>query len=132
MISTKDTQYDGEVNMEDEDLSPIAPLMSKVLAENLKRYMEINDISGNGLAMRSGVSQKTLWVTINQKNIPTVDTAAKICKALNVDMRVMVSRHLTDRELNRTGAIGRAMDALIALPTEKVSAVREVMDAFAK
>lgn len=118
--------------MEDEDLSPIAPLMSKVLAENLKRYMEINDISGNGLAMRSGVSQKTLWVTINQKNIPTVDTAAKICKALNVDMRVMVSRLLTDRELNRTGAIGRAMDALIALPTEKVSAVREVMDAFAK
>jgi hypothetical protein len=44
----------------------------------------------------------------------------------------MVSRLLTDRELNRTGAIGRAMDALIALPTEKVSAVREVMDAFAK
>ena len=118
--------------MQDEGLSPIAPLISKVLAENLKRFMEINDISGNGLAMRSGVSQKTLWVTINQKNIPTVDTAAKICKALNVDMRVMISRLLTDRELNRTGAIGRAIDALIALPTEKVSAVREVMDAFAK
>jgi len=128
----KDTEIEGEVNMSGDDLSPIAPLMSAILADNLKRYMEINDISGNGLAMRSGISQKTLWVTINKKNIPTIDTAHKICQALNVDLRVMLSRSLTDNELNRTKAIGRAMDSLIGLPTERVAAVREVMEAFAK
>ena len=118
--------------MSDEDLSPIAPLMSQVFAENLKRYMEINDISTNGVAMRSGISQKTLWVTINQKNIPTIDTANKICAALNVDMRVMLTRRLTDNELNRTRVIGKAIDALVELPSERVAAVREVMEAFAK
>ena len=118
--------------MTDENLSPIAPLMSQVFAENLKRYMEINDISTNGVAMRSGISQKTLWVTINQKNIPTIDTANKICAALNVDMRVMLTRQLTDSELNRTRVIGRAIDALVELPSERVAAVREVMEAFAK
>jgi transcriptional regulator with XRE-family HTH domain len=118
--------------MTDDNLSPIAPPMSAILADNLKRYMEINDISGNGLAMRSGLSQKTLWVTINKKNVPTIDTANKICAALNVDLRVMLSRPLTDSELGRTKAVGRALDSLISLPTERVAAVREVMEAFAK
>ena len=118
--------------MSDENLSPIAPQVSEIFADNLKQYMEQNDISTNGVAMRSGISQKTLWVTINKKNIPTLDTAKKICDALNVDMRVMMSRPLQPAELNRTKIIGRAIDALISLPTERVAAVREVMDAFSK
>ena len=118
--------------MPDENLSPIAPLMSEVFADNLKQYMEQNDISTNGVALRSGIAQKTLWVTINKKNIPTLDTAKRMCDALNVDMRVMMSRLLQPSELNRTRIIGRAIDSLISLPTERVSAVREVMDAFSK
>lgn len=118
--------------MSDENLSPFAPLVSEIFADNLKRYMEQNDISTNGVAMKMGISQKTLWVTINKKNTPTLDTAKRICDALNVDIRVMMSRRLQPPELNRTKVIGRAIDALIALPTERLSAVREVMDAFSK
>jgi transcriptional regulator with XRE-family HTH domain len=118
--------------MSDENLSPNAPQVSEIFADNLKQFMEQNDISTNGVAMRSGVSQKTLWVTINKKNIPTLDTAKRICDALNVDMRVMMTRPLLSSELNRTKIIGRAIDSLISLPTERVAAVREVMDAFSK
>jgi transcriptional regulator with XRE-family HTH domain len=118
--------------MSDENLSPNAPQVSEIFADNLKQFMEQNDISTNGVAMRSGVSQKTLWVTINKKNIPTLDTAKRICDALNVDMRVMMTRPLLPSELNRTKIIGRAIDSLISLPTERVAAVREVMDAFSK
>ena len=118
--------------MSDENLSPIAPQVSEIFADNLKQFMEQNDISTNGVPMRSGVSQKTLWVTINKKNIPTLDTAKKICDALNVDMRVMMTRPLLPSELNRTRIIGKAIDSLISLPTERVAAVREVMDAFSK
>lgn len=118
--------------MSDEILSPIAPRMSEIFADNLKQFMEQNEISTNGVALRSGISQKTLWVTINKKNIPTLDTANRMCEALNVDMRVMMSRLLQPAELNRTKIIGRAIDSLISLPTERVAAVREVMDAFSK
>lgn len=118
--------------MSDEILSPTAPQVSEIFADNLKQYMKQNDISTNGIAMRSGISQKTLWVTINKKNIPTLDTAKKMCDALNVDMRVMMSRSLQPAELNRTKIIGKAIDSLISLPTERVAAVREVMDAFSK
>ena len=118
--------------MSDENLPSIAPQVSEIFADNLKRYMKQNDISTNGVAMRSGISQKTLWVTINKKNIPTLDTANKMCDALNVDTRVMMSRPLQPAELNRTKIIGRAIDSLISLPTERAAAVREVMDAFSK
>lgn len=118
--------------MPEEILSPLAPLVSEIFADNLKAYMGQNEISTNGVALRSGISQKTLWVTINKKNVPTLDTANRVCDALNVDMRVMMSRLLQPAELNRTKIIGRSIDSLISLPTEKVAAVREVMDAFSK
>ena len=131
-VNNQDTLTMGDVNMSDGNLSPTAPQVSEIFADNLKQYMEQNDISTNGVALRSGISQKTLWVTINKKNIPTLDTAKKMCDALNVDMRVMMSRLLQPAELNRTKVIGRAIDSLISLPTERVAAVREVMDAFSK
>ena len=117
-----------EVTEVTNDLKPT----SEIFAENLKAYMTQNDISTNGVAMRTGISQKTLWVTINKKNVPTLDTAKSICDALDVDMRIMISRLLTSAELNRTKAVGRAADGLIGLPTERVKAVREIADAFAK
>jgi transcriptional regulator with XRE-family HTH domain len=131
-VKPEDTLTIEDVNMSDEILSPIAPRMSEIFADNLKQFMEQNEISTNGVALRSGISQKTLWVTINKKNIPTLDTANRMCEALNVDMRVMMSRLLQPAELNRTKIIGRAIDSLISLPTERVAAVREVMDAFSK
>jgi transcriptional regulator with XRE-family HTH domain len=131
-VKPEDTLTIEDVNMSDETLSPIAPRVSEIFADNLKQFMEQNEISTNGVALRSGISQKTLWVTINKKNIPTLDTANRMCEALNVDMRVMMSRLLQPAELNRTKIIGRAIDSLISLPTERVAAVREVMDAFSK
>jgi DNA-binding phage protein len=131
-VKSKDTLTIEDVNMPEEILSPLAPLVSEIFADNLKAYMGQNEISTNGVALRSGISQKTLWVTINKKNVPTLDTANRVCDALNVDMRVMMSRLLQPAELNRTKIIGRSIDSLISLPTEKVAAVREVMDAFSK
>ena len=41
--------------MSDEILSPIAPQVSEVFADNLKQYMEQNDISTNGVALRKPI-----------------------------------------------------------------------------
>ena len=45
-------------------------LFSHIFADNLKRYMEAYNISTNGVAVKTGVSQKTLWVTVNRKMCP--------------------------------------------------------------
>ena len=105
---------------------------SEIFAHNMSLYMHENDISGNALASRSGIPQKTLWVTMNLKNIPTLDTAQKICSALSVDMRVMLSRRLTAHEIQRTKRIGSILDTLISLPSEKLGSAKDIVEAFAK
>ena len=106
--------------------------VSEIFAHNMALYMHENSISGNALASRSGIPQKTLWVTMNMKNIPTLDTAAKICSALSVDMRVMISRRLTSHEIQRTKRIGLILDTLISLPSEKLGSAKDIVEAFAK
>ena len=105
---------------------------SAIFAANMTLFMKVNSISGNALAASSGIPQKTLWVTMNLKNIPTLDTCQRICNALSVDMRAMISRKLNEQEVQRTRRVGQVFDVLITLPSEKLSAAREIVEAFAK
>ncbi len=106
--------------------------VSEIFAHNMSLYMQENSISGNALASRSGIPQKTLWVTMNLRNIPTLDTAQKICSALSVDLRVMTSKRLTPHEVQRTKRIGAILDVLIGLPSDKLNSAKDIVEAFAK
>ena len=120
--------------MEEGDVQKVtaSEKVSEIFAHNMSLYMRENDISGNALASRSGIPQKTLWVTMNRRNIPTLDTAQKICSALSVDLRVMVSKRLTAHEVQRTKRIGAILDVLISLPSEKLGSAKDIVEAFAK
>ena len=120
--------------MEQKDVQKVTGLeaCSEVFAANMTLFMKVNNISGNALAASSGIPQKTLWVTMNLKNIPTLDTCQRICNALNVDMRAMISRKLNEQEIQRTRRVGQVFDTLITLPSEKLSSAKEIVQAFAK
>ena len=122
--------------MEDADVQKVtgsaADKVSAIFAHNMTLYMQENSISGNALSARSGIPQKTLWVTMNQKNIPTLDTADKICQALSVDLRVMLSKRLSAHEVQRTTRVGAILDTLIGLPTDKLGSAKDIVEAFAK
>ena len=120
--------------MEDDHVQKVTAVekVSEIFAHNMRLYMQENDISGNALASRSGIPQKTLWVTMNRKNIPTLDTADKICQALSVDLRVMLSRRLSAHEVQRTKRVGAILDTLISLPSDKLGSARDIVEAFAK
>ena len=78
---------------------------SLAFAVNMTLFMKVNGITGNALAARSGIPQKTLWATMNAKSVPSIDMCKKICDALYVDMGVMTSRYLTVKEINATRRI---------------------------
>ena len=90
--------------------APLGGTCNEIFARNVKRYMEEFEISTNSVAMRTGMPQKTLWVTINEKNKPTLDTAHKICKALNIDLSVCISRPLTPHQVAKSKQIARKID----------------------
>ena len=120
--------------MKDETVQKVtdSDRVSEVFARNMTLYMKVNNISGNALAATSGIPQKTLWVTMNLKNVPTLDTCKRICDGLGVDMRAMISRDLNEQEIQRTKRVGRVFDTLLTLSSEKISAAREIVEAFAK
>ena len=106
--------------------------VSEIFAHNMSLFMHENSISGNALASRSGIPQKTLWVTMNLKNVPTLDTADRICQALSVDLRVMLSKRLSAHEVQRTRRVGVILDTLISLPSDKLGSAKDIVEAFAK
>ena len=103
------------------EMTNSASLVSEVFADNLKRYMTEYDISTNGVALKKGISQKTLWVTVNKVNVPTLDTAKKICDALDVDFALCVSRELTAEQVASSKKLARAIDTVLACGVSKAA-----------
>ena len=131
-VGVNDTKQVSKMEQENVQKVTVFENCSEIFAANMTLFMKVNNISGNALAASSGIPQKTLWVTMNLKNIPTLDTCQRICNALNVDMRTMISRKLNEQEIQRTRRVAQVLDTLITLPSEKLSAAREIVEAFAK
>ena len=99
---------------------------SLVFAVNMTLFMKTNGITGNALAARSGIPQKTLWATMNAKSVPSIDMCKKICDALHVDMGVMTSRCLTIEEINVTRRIAGFARYKTVTPVDQPLEEREV------
>ena len=99
-------------------------------SKNIQTYMLDNGISGNSLAVTSGISQKTIWVTQAGKTTPTVNTAEAIANALSLDARILMARELDSDQMDRSKRLGRLLDQLIDLSSEEVSHIMAIVNAF--
>ena len=87
--------------------------VSHTFSDNLKRYMADREITTNGLATTSGMSQKTIWAVINARSSPTIETAVKICEALDIDLRLVMTKRLSPNEVEASRRMGKAIDQLM-------------------
>ena len=53
---------------------------------NCRIWLEQNEYSQNAFAMKSGISQKTVWVVVNNKNAPTLPMCIRFAEAMNVPL----------------------------------------------
>lgn len=71
--------------------------------DNLKAELDNRNISLKELAAKAGLQQQSIYNAINRGNIPTLDTACKISKALNIPVEYLYSGNnysgLNDDEL---------------------------------
>ena len=66
--------------------------MDSVFKQMLRNEMEFQDIKVKELALRTGISQRTLEGYIGTRgSIPPADVAVKIAKALNVSVEYLVT-----------------------------------------
>lgn len=99
--------------------------------ENLACYMEAESISTNALATRSGISQKTIWIVKANKTKPTVTTAEAIANALNLDARIMMCKGLTSSQIGRSGRMGRMLDTMMTLSSDKLKSLQTIIESMA-
>ncbi len=66
--------------------------MDSVFKQMLRNEMEFQDVKVKELALRTGISQRTLEGYIGVRgSIPPADVAVKIAKALNVSVEYLVT-----------------------------------------
>ena len=53
---------------------------------NVRRWLEEREYSQNAFAMKTGIPQKTVWVTLNNKNAPTLPMCMRFANAMNVPL----------------------------------------------
>ena len=103
---------------------------STVYSQNIKTYMDANDISTNSIATKSGISQKTIWVVANGKVATTLNTATNLSKAMSLDFRAMLIPNMTAKQVGRSGRIARILDDLTLLSNDELAHAQAIIKAF--
>lgn len=98
--------------------------------QNLDRYMKAERISHNSVAIKSGVSQKTIWSVVTGRSVPSLNTAEIVAKTTGVDFRVMLAKELSPEQTKRSKKIGRMLDQLTELNPEQLDTISGVLRAF--
>lgn len=97
---------------------------------NLDTYMEAESITTNSLSIKSGISQKTIWIVKAGKTKPTVTTAEGIATALGLNARIMMSPELTAEQIGRSGRTGRMLDRMLKLSPEQLKSIQTVVESM--
>lgn len=102
------------------------------LAANLKRYFEDNQISTNGLAVQSGIPQKTIWVCVTGTNAPSVNTASLVCNSARLSAPVLCLDEYASSQLKNSQAVESIARELMKLDRSQLKFIKEIVDGLGK
>lgn len=68
---------------------PMTPEV-KAFKANIKKYAKENNLNNVSLANLIGIDQGNLWRILYTNRSTTLETAVKICRAINVDLDSML------------------------------------------
>ena len=105
---------------------------SDYLAANLKVYFKHNDISTNGLANKSGIPQKTIWVCVTGSNAPSVNTAQIVCDSAQLSAPVLTLDDYTAEQLTNSRAVENISRELMRLDKSQLKFIKEMVDGLGK
>ncbi len=106
--------------------------MDSVFRETLRSELDFQDIKVKELAMKTGISQRTLEGYLGARgSIPPADVAVKIAQALNVSVEYLVTG---DSEQNaKKGAAGTCLeDTISSLSMGKRQLLKEFLAVLQK
>lgn len=88
--------------------------MEKVIAENIKFYMELKELQQKDIAKRIGVSPSTVSYWLHGTQMPRTDKIDSLCELLGVEReQLLLPKEDTEKALiiNEINDIAKNMDA---------------------
>ena len=105
---------------------------SDTLAANLKKHFESEQLTTNGVATTSGVSQKTIWVCVNGTVAPSVNVADAVAKSVNLDAFNLCHTEFTARQIKNSKRVGLLSEKIMQLSVEQIRMIDEMVTGLLK
>ena len=109
------------------------PIMSSLFRETLRSELDFQDIKVKELAVKTGISQRTLEGYLGARgSIPPADVAVKIAQVLNVSVEYLVTGDSEQNAKNKDIAGGRLADEIFGLHIGKKQLLKELLAVLQK
>ena len=105
---------------------------SDTLASNLKKYFESEQLTTNGVATTSGVSQKTIWVCVNGTVAPSVNVADAVARAVDLDAFNLCRNEFTPRQIKNSKRVSLLSDKIMQLSVDQIRMIDEMVTRLLK
>lgn len=103
-------------------------IMDSVFRDTLRSELDFQDIKVKELAVRTGISQRTLEGYLGARgSIPPADVAVKIAQVLNVSVEYLVTGDSEQNAKNKDTAGSYLSDAISALSMGKKQLLKELL-----
>lgn len=103
-------------------------VMDSLFRETLRSELDFQDIKVKELAVKTGISQRTLEGYLGARgSIPPADVAVKIARVLNVSVEYLVTGD-SEQNAKGKGAVGGCLaDTISRLPMGKKQLLKELL-----
>lgn len=107
--------------------------MDSVFRETLRSELDFQDIKVKELAVKTGISQRTLEGYLGARgSIPPADIAVKIAQVLHVSVEYLVTGDSGQNAKSKDAAGGCLADAIFGLPMGKKQLLKEMLAVLQK
>ncbi|MBD5439902.1 MAG: helix-turn-helix transcriptional regulator [Treponema sp.] len=102
--------------------------MGSLFRETLRSELDFQDIKVKELAIKTGISQRTLEGYLGARgSIPPADVAVKIAQVLNVSVEYLVTGDSEQNSKNKAFSGSCLADAIFQLPMGKKQLLKEFL-----
>ena len=109
------------------------PIMGSLFRETLRSELDFQDIKVKELAVKTGISQRTLEGYLGARgSIPPADVAVKIAQVLNVSVEYLVTGDSEQNAKNKDIAGGCLADEIFGLHIGKKQLLKELLAVLQK
>ncbi len=100
---------------------------NELMAINLKKHFERNDINAHALGKSGAIPQETVWSCLTGTIVPSVNTVHAVCDAVHLDASILARKEFEAEQIRHSKRVGLVADDLMTLSLEQINFIADVV-----